>query len=83
MFHADADTDVWIQLDDIPKDCDYILRVFDKENTLIAISPDLNISNSRRTLNLRIDTTGIYYISVSSESGYSSEQSYSLTVSWE
>jgi len=76
-FRADSACNMLIYLGDIPEGADYDLQIFDSRENLIDESTG---RQTEEILNLKTHTAGVYYVAVSSKSGYSSAQPYSLTV---
>ncbi len=77
-FRADSESNILIHLEDIPGGLDYDLQVFDSRGRPIDAS--IEEKQDEEILNFRTRTASIYYVSVSSDAGYSSNQPYSLTI---
>lgn len=77
-FHAESSSSILIYLENISENLDYNLQIFDSQGALLDFTDELR--QTEKILNLEIRTSGIYYIAVNSEAGYSSTQPYSLTI---
>ena len=77
-FHADENASIIVYLEDTPEGMDYDLQAFDPQGNLIDASTEEQ--QAGEIAGFRARTAGTYYISVSSETDYSSIHPYSLTV---
>lgn len=77
-FYAETGRTVIVYLENIPKNNNYSLQIYDSQKNIIETSDDLAQENRR--LSFKVAKSGIYYVAVVSKSGYSQNYPYILTL---
>jgi hypothetical protein len=78
MFYADANTMNTIYLENIPNGFDYNLMIFDAQDKILFTTNESE--QSTKKLSFKANKSAIYYVEVFSDSDYSPNQHYSLTI---